>query len=104
MKRYARRGEVAAQRARRIGKRLEIERRVAGDCETCREALSAAACPTGTLIVVGDRVWNIGHQHGFDRADVDTHFHGGRAGEQVDIAFLELLLEDRKSTRLNSSH
>ena len=29
----------------------------------------------------------------FDRTDVDTHFHGGRAGEQVDIAFLELLLE-----------
>ena len=52
----------------------------------------AAASAAGTLQVVG-RVWGyVVHGHDADATDVDTHFHGRRATQQIDLPLLESVL------------
>lgn len=44
--------------------------------------------------------WNVVHRHLTDASDLDAHFHGGRAGEQIQVAGLEGFFVAVKRTRV----
>ena len=55
--------------------------------------MAPSSCSTGALVVVGNRRRNVGHQDRLNRANIDAHFHRCRAGKEVNVALLELLLK-----------
>jgi hypothetical protein len=73
----------------RIAEIVEVMATGAAKGEHKRKGLSAATGATNPLLVV-EALWrHVGLQHGFQRANVDAHLHGGGHRQHLDAMGLQ---------------
>src|SRR5688500_12612815 len=63
-----------------------------GKCQNCSDGRTSATCTTSTLLIVGNRWWDVTHSYTQQTSDVDSHFHSGSNREDINAFIASILI------------